>query len=215
MNTNLNETIIYIDESGDLGFNLDHKGTWKYLILTALVCDSFHTSQKIIHAIKKVRYHENKRNKKALLSELKGSKTKLDLKRYFFKQLNTVKGWQLFSIIKNKNDQNNLYKDAISHNQFYNQSIIKLLQNIPFQNHNTLIIDRSKNPKEIQRLNILIEDHFKNSSTFFTIKHDHSYIHAGLQAVDIFAWGIARKYEYNDINWYQIFKERITLELEA
>ena len=32
---------------------------------------------------------------------------------------------------------------------------------------------------------------------------------AGVQAVDMFAWGIFRKYERNDYTWYSVFKEKI------
>jgi len=34
----------------------------------------------------------------------------------------------------------------------------------------------------------------------------------GLQAVDMFSWGVFRKYERNDNEWYNIFKKKISFE---
>lgn len=40
-----------------------------------------------------------------------------------------------------------------------------------------------------------------------------SYI-AGLQAVDLFSWGIFRKYENGDYGWYTIYWHKIRFETE-
>ncbi len=34
-----------------------------------------------------------------------------------------------------------------------------------------------------------------------------------VQAVDLFAWGIFRKYERQDTAWYEVFKEKIVSEV--
>ncbi len=41
------------------------------------------------------------------------------------------------------------------------------------------------------------------------IYHYMSRENLGLQAVDLFAWGMYRKYERNDLEWYDVFKERV------
>ena len=33
-----------------------------------------------------------------------------------------------------------------------------------------------------------------------------------LQAADMFAWGIFRKYEAGDLEWYDVFKEKVSYE---
>ncbi len=162
-----------------------------------------------------MRHHENKRSKKANLSELKGSKTKLELKRYFFKQMDLIEGWQLFTIIAKKQYGINLNTSRPSPEIFYDTLLIKLLQAISMKKNATVIIDRSKSQKDIDALNARIEEAFFQSPTKFIINHDHSYTHAGLQSVDLFSWGIARKYEQNDTEWYNIFKKRIALELQT
>jgi hypothetical protein len=44
------------------------------------------------------------------------------------------------------------------------------------------------------------------------IYHDYSHRNKPLQAVDLFAWGIYRKYEHGDTRWYDVFQERIVFE---
>ena len=42
----------------------------------------------------------------------------------------------------------------------------------------------------------------------------HSFSHEDklLQAVDLFAWGLYRKYEVGDAEWYEVFKEKVAFE---
>ncbi|MBL4648057.1 MAG: DUF3800 domain-containing protein [Gammaproteobacteria bacterium] len=44
------------------------------------------------------------------------------------------------------------------------------------------------------------------------IEHERSHETYGIQAVDLFCWGIYRKYECNDLVWYNLFKDRIIAE---
>jgi hypothetical protein len=44
------------------------------------------------------------------------------------------------------------------------------------------------------------------------IKHENSCRYNGLQAVDLFSWGIFRKYENKDIEWFRIFQEKVAYE---
>jgi hypothetical protein len=44
--------------------------------------------------------------------------------------------------------------------------------------------------------------------------HVDSKENKGLQAVDIFCWGIFRKYENKDLEWYKVFKKKICFEYE-
>jgi hypothetical protein len=45
------------------------------------------------------------------------------------------------------------------------------------------------------------------------IFHLHSWERKGLQAVDLFCWGMFRKYERGDTTWYDVFRERIAGEV--
>ena len=46
----------------------------------------------------------------------------------------------------------------------------------------------------------------------FDIYHEDSKKIGGLQAVDMFVWGIHRKYESNDEEWYGIFNKKVALD---
>lgn len=46
------------------------------------------------------------------------------------------------------------------------------------------------------------------------INHEDSKASTGLQAVDAFCWGIYRKYEHNDTQWYDCYQDRISFETE-
>ena len=46
------------------------------------------------------------------------------------------------------------------------------------------------------------------------IHHRGSHQELGLQAVDVFSWGVYRKYENADSEWLEFFKDRIRCDLE-
>jgi len=49
---------------------------------------------------------------------------------------------------------------------------------------------------------------------FLHIYHLSSTASFELQAVDLFCWGIYRKYEQKDMEWYDLFKSKIAYETE-
>ncbi len=53
---------------------------------------------------------------------------------------------------------------------------------------------------------------FVDANTRLYIYHWSSQEHRGLQAVDLFSWGIFRKYERSDEDWYSSYKAKILLE---
>jgi len=46
------------------------------------------------------------------------------------------------------------------------------------------------------------------------IYHEDSKANTGLQAVDLFCWGVFRKYESKDTEWYSNFESQICFETE-
>jgi hypothetical protein len=44
--------------------------------------------------------------------------------------------------------------------------------------------------------------------------HERSHDNQGLQAVDLFCWGIFRKYETGDAEWYDMYRDAIAFETE-
>lgn len=81
----------------------------------------------------------------------------------------------------------------------------------------TLITDRCKTKEEIRDFNNYLAnqlDALLPLDVPLNIYHEWSHENAGLQAVDLFCWGIFRKYESNDKEWYDIYKEAIAFETE-
>lgn len=94
---------IYLDESGDLGFDWAKTKTSRYFVVTLLACQDLKVVSGIKCAIKrtlKKKINHNK-NKRRLVDELKGSATTFEIKRYFYQHL-PYKGWYIYSLILNK-----------------------------------------------------------------------------------------------------------------
>lgn len=50
--------------------------------------------------------------------------------------------------------------------------------------------------------------------TNFLNYHERSHENPGLQAVDLFCWGIFRKYEAGDTEWHEMYRNAIASETE-
>lgn len=95
-----------------------------------------------------------------------------------------------------------------------------MLDAIPLENARTrvnLIIDKSKNIPQIEEFNSNMINHLLgrlDPKIPLDIYHWASVKEYGLQAADIFSWGIFRKYEYGDNEWFDIFGSRVQYDKE-
>ncbi len=79
---------IYLDESGDLGFDFGKQKTTKKFVITLLVCHSHNTVKEFQKAVRRtVRNKIHKKNRPRQTVELKGINTALKTKKYFLKQI--------------------------------------------------------------------------------------------------------------------------------
>ena len=79
----------------------------------------------------------------------------------------------------------------------------------------TLIIDRSKSKREVQEFNRYLSIYLEGAidpRAVLDIDHVISHEEKAVQAVDLFCWGIYRKYEAGDEKWYRDFESRIAFE---
>jgi hypothetical protein len=102
-------------------------------------------------------------------------------------------------------------------NRLYDQLTFNLLEKISLDKYEkvNLIVDRCKNNQGIKAFNNHLQTNFNlrlNLKTKLYITHDDSINHKGIQAADMFCYGIARKYECNDLSWYNLYKKRIKVE---
>ena len=95
----------------------------------------------------------------------------------------------------------------------YNYIARLVMDKIPFEKAITrveLIVDKSKSKPEIQEFNSYIMRALKgrlDPKVPLDIYHYLSHENAGLQAADMFCWGIFRKYEKNDSEWLEIYNQ--------
>lgn len=94
---------LYLDESGDLGFDFVNKKPSRHFIVTIIAVSSEGQNRQIIKAVKKTlkRKLNRKKNKKRIVEELKATGTTFEVKQYFYAQISPVK-FGIYSIVLNK-----------------------------------------------------------------------------------------------------------------
>ena len=165
--------------------------------------------KNVVKAVKRTLQHKLSRYKNV---ELKGSKDSFEVKKYFYKYIEPV-SFELYALTLNK-------KRVYTHltakkDRVYNFIAKKVLDVIPFEKASVrvaLVIDRSKSKKEIRNFNKYITTQLSGKidpKIPLDIDHHLSHEDLSLQAVDLFAWGIFRKYEENDKKWFNVFRSKI------
>lgn len=212
--------IIYLDESGDLGFDFETKKPSLYFVITLLVCHE-NTVVKAFHKGIE-RTLKNKVNckpqRKSIKQELKGTETTIGTKRYFYKHVAHLKTWDIYSIILDKRALYRQLNAVPVHKNLYNSLTRQVLEKVVFGEGNNpirLIVDRSKNTTEAVEFNRYVADHLAGLLPLHTrliIEHQSSLDNSGIQAVDLFSWGIFKKYEAGDETWYQVYQDRVKVE---
>ncbi|MFX0204066.1 MAG: DUF3800 domain-containing protein [Candidatus Hodarchaeota archaeon] len=203
---------LYVDESGDLGFDFVNKRPSKFFTICILATSKRASFKAIDKAVKiTVRRKINKR-RKSKTGELKGSKTSLQVKEYFYSKIHKQQ-FGIYAITLNKRRvYDHLTKEKA---RVYNWIAKLVLEQIPFNRADDsvqLVLDKSKGKPQIAEFNQYIETQIKSRiapEIPLSIDHIRSDTNRVLQAADIFAWGIFRKYEKRDKKWYHIFKEKI------
>jgi len=202
---------LYLDESGDLGFDFVNKKPSKFFTVTILALQGIEANRKLIKAVKVVlrRKLNPKSKRRRIVHELKGSSTTLEIKKYFYQQIKNVK-FGLYSISLNKRRvYEYLIKDK---SKIYNFVARQVLDRIPFERNNMerveFIIDRSKTKPEIEEFNSYIRNQLEgrlNPKTPLDMYHWKSHETPGLQVADMFCWGIFEMYERGRKDWFEVY----------
>jgi len=208
---------IFLDESGDLGFDWTKNGTSKYFIVTILICDDKNITNGISRAVKRtLRNKINHKNKTKYKKELKGTSTTFGIKRYFYEK-SPNNGWFILSVTLNKRRVKQHLQTKQGKKKLYNYLARFLLEKTNLnkvENTVNFVVDRCKNKAEIKDFNQYIENNLEALlplDTRLYITHESSEDNLCLQAVDLFCWGIARKHN-GDNDWYDLFKNKIIFE---
>lgn len=212
--------IIYLDESGDLGFDFNKPKTSRKFVITLLVCqnrDAIDCFRKAVSRTLKNKLNHKKGDRK--VQELKGTDTAIEVKQYFYRHL-LRNGWRLYSVVLNKARVNDDLRKPHTKKKLYNFLARFILEKIDLSNAApavTLVTDRCKNREEIQDFNSYVANQLEAMLPLnvpLNIYHERSHDNQGLQAVDLFCWGIFRKYEMGDSEWYDVYRDAIGFETE-
>lgn len=210
---------LYLDESGDLGFDFVNKKPSKFFAITILAVSSQDANRQLIKSaqITLRRKLNNPKNKKRIVQELKGTGTTLEVKKYFFEKVKNAK-FGIYSISLNKK----MVFERLTKNKsrVYNYIARQVLDQIPFEKNNgdrvELIIDKSMAKPEIEEFNSYIRRQLEgrlSPSVPLDIYHWFSHKNCGLQVADLFCWGIFQKYERQNTKWYDVFaKDKVRFD---
>lgn len=200
---------LYLDESGDLGFDFVNKRPSKFFTVAILVVKGDESNRALHKAIKVTLLRKFRKENNA--QELKGSKCPLQIKQYFYRKVEKI-NFEIYAITLDKRRAySKLEKDK---ERVYNFISRLVLNQIPLDNSNftiNIIVDKSKTKRNIVEFDHYILTQIK--STFdpkipLKIYHYDSLNNLGLQAIDLFCWGIFRKYEQNDRKWFNSYKNK-------
>jgi hypothetical protein len=205
---------LYLDESGDLGFDFVNKKPSKFFTVTIMVINKNNENTLLFKGVKKtIRRKLNPKGKrKRIVDELKGNKTTLKIKKYFYEQIENT-DFKIYAITLNKR---RVYESLIQNKpRIYNFIARLVIDQIPLQGAQTkidLIIDKSKSKPEILEFNTYIRRQLEgriDPKIPLNIYHWDSKQNSGLQAVDMFSYGIFEKYERKRMEWFAVFKKKV------
>lgn len=209
---------LYFDESGDLGFDFVSKKSSKYFVVTILMIVGRTANKQVIKSVKKTlsRKLNSKKNRNRIVLELKGSKTSLDVKKYFYDLVESI-NFKIFSVIVDKSKVSQ--KHFGNTERLYNYVAHQALDKIPFEdlsvNSIDLVADKRKGKVGMKEFNDYIRAQLEariDPKIPLNILHHDSQKRYGLQACDMLCWGFTQKYAKKNIDWYDVFKEKITIE---
>ena len=208
---------LYLDESGDLGFDFVNKKPSKFFTVCILAVSSTEVNKKLLKAAQlTLRRKINKKRKTVMHNELKATKTTHEIKQYFFSLIRDLH-FGIYAVTLNKKKL--FEKLSQNKSRVYNYIAKLVLEQIPFERNDgervTFVLDRSMSKPEVNEFNIYIRHHLEGRlppSIPLDIEHRSSQEHFGIQIADLFSWGIYQKYEHSDLKLYDVFKEKIRFE---
>ena len=209
---------LYLDESGDLGHDLTKGGTSRYFVITILEITDAKANKAIEKAIERTirnKVRKKRPRQRNFFTELKASKMGFAIKEYFYRQVQNIP-FNIYTLILDKKRFSNPLQ--LNHHRLYRLLTHLILKEMPLEQaemHVILTLDKSMTKPQIRDFNKSLRYQLESRLPFqvpLSIYHDYSHENKSIQAVDLFAWGMYRKYELGEMNWYDVFKERVVYE---
>ncbi|MDD2907548.1 MAG: DUF3800 domain-containing protein [Candidatus Gracilibacteria bacterium] len=205
---------IYLDESGDLGFDFENKKPSDFFTITIILVKDIESNKALKKEIEVVlkRKLNTKLKSKRIIKEIKGSKTTLEIKKYLYNRVKNL-NFDIYSISFNKR---NVY-DSLQNNKprLYNYFVKQLIDNVDFsevQTKLTIVLDKSKNKEQIKDCNDYLIRNIEGILPLevnIDIIHENSEVYKQLQIADVFCYGFYEKHNKNKTDWFDIFSEKV------
>ena len=199
---------LYLDESGDLGFDFSKNQTSKYFIITIIAVTNTNIVEKIVKKVfksftdrqKKKRngslhcHYEDEKTRKKLLSLVESSEI------------------QIFCVYLDK-EKTAIGKEMEKHilyNYLTNIIIDRFLNSQTIDNQEPVFLTASKWESNKHFNQTFLEEVAKNvTSDEFSMQIKPAQEDKGLQIADFVSWAIFRNLEYKDSSYMDIFKSKI------
>jgi hypothetical protein len=205
-------SFIFMDESGDLGFNFSRKGTSRYFLITFLFCERKRPIEK---CVKKV--HRGLRKKYRRVGILHAYKEEPATRERLLSLL-ACQECKVMTILLNKRKVYTRLQDekAVLYNYVTNILLDRIFskQLLPGIEDYEIIAARretnrflNKNFKSYLQLQLTERHDIRVKVSIKTPEQEK-----GLQAVDFISWAVFRKYEKSDSSYYDIIKGNIMEE---
>lgn len=204
---------IFLDESGDLGFNFKKKKTSKNFVITCL----FTSKKRPIEKVVKKTHSELKKKYKRKFGVLHAVKESPITRQRLLRRLNE-KDCIVMTIYLNKRRVYTKLQEekAVLYNYVVNILLDRIYTKkiIPVQRSIEVIASRRETNKFLNEnfknyLNAQVKNKHKVN---IEIKIKSSSEEKVLQAVDFACWAIFRRYEYGDDSYYNLIRNKIVEE---
>lgn len=205
---------IFLDESGDLGFDFNKKGTSKFFVITLLFLGD--GTSAIEKAVKKT-HAELAKKRKRRAGVLHAVHEKPVTRQRLLKRI-AEKDCTIMAIYLNK-------RKVFTRLQDEKQVLYNYVANILLDRIFTKKIIPSDKPIELiasrRETNKFLNENFRdyltrqvenNHARSITVSVRTPSAEKGLQAVDFVSWALFRKYEHGDDSYYNVFKTKVVEE---
>lgn len=204
---------IFLDESGDLGFNLKKKKTSKNFVITCL----FTSKKRPIEKVVKKTHSELKKKYKRKFGVLHAVKESPITRQRLLRRLNE-KDCIVMTIYLNKRRVYTKLQEekAVLYNYVVNILLDRIYTKkiIPVQRSIEVIASRRETNKFLnENFKNYLNNQVKNKHKVnIDIKIKSPSEEKVLQAVDFACWAIFRRYEYGDDSYYNLIRNKIVEE---
>jgi hypothetical protein len=173
----------------------------KFFVISALLATELKPLDKILRNARRYKFKKQLGN----VSEVKANSSSSELKNYLIDRMNQLNNYSAFHCVVdkkiNKNKIENMKKD-----QFYNSAAGILAGAIKINSPNVEIhVDRgTSKQKSRDKFETSFNTNLRRNSTVDSVKIYHSYSEkfSGIQLVDLLAWVVFQRYNYNDPSYF-------------